>query len=146
MDLKTRILVGILKRTQFPAMPQNPKTGKWYGVPLEGCVSADGVPVRAAFRKGTENKLIVLFFGGGVSWNEFMAARPNTLYGNPDKISFYAVGDGCLAADLATRLGIQPLSKKENNPFRNWNMLAIPYTTGDFHCGTSDFSFLQSIG
>lgn len=146
MDMKTRIMAGILKLTQFPAMPQNPKTGKWYGIPLEGCVSADGVPVHAAFRKGTENKLIVLFFGGGVSWNEFMAARPNSLYGNPDKINFYAVGDGCLVADLATRIGIHTLSNKENNPFRNWNMLAIPYTTGDFHCGTGDFPYTALDG
>lgn len=146
MDMKTRIMAGILKLTQFPAMPQNPKTGKWYGIPLEGCVSADGVPVRAAFRKETENKLIVLFFGGGVSWNEFMAARPNSLYGNPDKINFYAVGDGCLVADLATRIGIHTLSNKENNPFRNWNMLAIPYTTGDFHCGTGDFPYTALDG
>lgn len=146
MDMKTRIMAGILKLTQFPAMPQNPKTGKWYGIPLEGCVSADGVPVRAAFRKGLENNLIVLFFGGGVSWNEFMAARPNSLYGNPDKINFYAVGDGCLVADLATRIGIHTLSSKKNNPFRNWNMLAIPYTTGDFHCGTGDFSYTALDG
>ena len=146
MDMKTRIMAGILKLTQFPAMPQNPKTGKWYGIPLEGCVSADGVPVRAAFLKGLENNLIVLFFGGGVSWNEFMAARPNSLYGNPDKINFYAVGDGCLVADLATRIGIHTLSSKKNNPFRNWNMLAIPYTTGDFHCGTGDFSYTALDG
>lgn len=146
MDMKTRIMAGILKLTQFPAMPQNPKTGKWYGIPLEGCVSADGVPVRAAFRKGLENNLIVLFFGGGVSWNEFMAARPNSLYGNPDKINFYAVGDGCLVADLATRIGIHTLSSKKNNPFRNWNMLAIPYTTGDFHCGTGDFPYTALDG
>ena len=146
MDIKTRLLVGVLKMTQFPRIPSEPKVGKWYGIPLKGCVSSDGKEVHAGFRKGTENKLVILLFGGGVSWNEFMAARPNSVYGNPDKISFYACGDGGLVADLAARIGIHTLSKKESNPFRNWNMLAIPYTTGDFHCGTGDFPYTALDG
>lgn len=146
MDIKTRLLVGILKMTQFPKIPSEPKTGKWYGIPLKGCVSSDGKEVHAGFRKGTENKLVILLFGGGVSWNEFMAARPNSVYGNPDKISFYACGDGGFVADLAARIGIHTLSKKESNPFRNWNMLAIPYTTGDFHCGAGDFPYTALDG
>ena len=146
MDIKTRLLVGLLKMTQFPQIPSEPKAGKWYGIPLKGCVSSDGKEVHAGFRKGTENKLVILLFGGGVSWNEFMAARPNSVYGNPDKISFYACGDGGLVADLAARIGIHTLSKKESNPFRDWNMLAIPYTTGDFHCGTGDFPYTALDG
>ena len=146
MDIKTRLLVGVLKMTQFPQIPTEPKVGKWYGIPLKGCVSSDGKEVHAGFRKGTENKLVILLFGGGVSWNEFMAARPNSVYGNPDKISFYACGDGGLVADLAARIGIHTLSKKESNPFRNWNMLAIPYTTGDFHCGAGDFPYTALDG
>ena len=146
MDIKTRLLVGVLKMTQFPQIPSEPKAGKWYGIPLKGSVSSDGKEVHAGFRKGTENKLVILLFGGGVSWNEFMAARPNSVYGNPDKISFYACGDGGLVADLAARIGIHTLSKKESNPFRNWNMLAIPYTTGDFHCGTGDFPYTALDG
>lgn len=146
MDIKTRLLVGVLKMTQFPQIPSEPKAGKWYGIPLKGCVSSDGKEVHAGFRKGTENKLVILLFGGGVSWNEFMAARPNSVYGNPDKISFYACGDGGLVADLAARIGIHTLSKKESNPFRNWNMLAIPYTTGDFHCGAGDFPYTALDG
>lgn len=146
MDIKTRLLVGVLKMTQFPQIPSNPKAGKWYGIPLKGCVSSDGKEVHAGFRKGTENKLVILLFGGGVSWNEFMAARPNSVYGNPNKISFYACGDGGLVADLAARIGIHTLSKKESNPFRNWNMLAIPYTTGDFHCGAGDFPYTALDG
>ena len=146
MDIKTRLLVGILKMTQFPQIPSEPKVGKWYGIPLKGCVSSDGKEVHAGFRKGTENKLVILLYGGGVSWNEFMAARPNSVYGNPDQISFYACGDGGLVADLAARIGIHTLSKKESNPFRNWNMLAIPYTTGDFHCGAGDFPYTALDG
>ena len=62
MDMKAKIFTGILNLFKFPVLKSKPKMGKWYGIPLEGCVSADGVPARASFRKGSENKLIVLFF------------------------------------------------------------------------------------
>lgn len=146
MNLKTKLVTCVMKLTQFPQLPIKPKIGKWYAIPLQGCMSSDGKNVHAGFRVGTENKLVILFFGGGVSWNEFMAARPNSIYGNPDKISFYSCGDGCMIADLATRIGIHTLSNKENNPFRNWNMLVLPYTTGDFHCGTGDFPYAALDG
>jgi len=146
MDMKTKMIAGILKLTQNSPIPQKPKQGKWYNIPLDGCCSSDGQPVHAGFRKGSENKLVILFFGGGVSWNAYMAARPNSIYGNPDKISFYACGDGGLIADLAMKIGIHTLRKKDSNPFRNWNMLAIPYTTGDFHCGVGDFPYTALDG
>jgi len=145
-SLKSKILLSVLKMMQFPVIPQNPKTGKWYAIPLEGCVSADGMNVRAAFRKGTENKLVILLFGGGVSWNEYMAARPNNLTGEKFTPNFYAAGDSQVIVDGATKIGIHTLSKKESNPFRNWSMLAIPYTTGDFHCGAGDFPYTALDG
>ena len=60
MDIKTRLLVGVLKMAQLPKIPSEPKVGKWYGIPLKGCVSSDGKEVHAGFRKGTENKLVIL--------------------------------------------------------------------------------------
>ncbi len=146
ISLTRKLIIGALKLTQFPLLPRNPKPGKWYGIPLKGCVSSDGKAVHAGLRIGSENKLVILFFGGGVSWNEYMAARPISIYGNPEKVSFYACGDGALAADLTIKIGIHTLSSKENNPFRNWNMLAIPYTTGDFHCGTGDYPYTALDG
>ena len=32
MSMKTKIKAGILKLTQFPVMPKDPKTDKWYGI------------------------------------------------------------------------------------------------------------------
>jgi len=126
-------------------MPEHPQKGKWYRIPLTDCVAANDMEFHTGVRIGTENKLIILFYGGGISWNEFMAARPNSIYGNPDKISFYA-SDADLIADLTARIGIHPLSNKESNPFRNWSMITIPYSSGDFHCGTGDFSYTALDG
>lgn len=145
MSLKTKILNGLLTLTKFPEIPEMPRTAKWYRITLKDCVTSNGKPYHMGFRKGTENKLVILFFGGGVCWNAFMAARPNSFGGNPDKISFYA-DDAGLIADLAARIGIHTLSRKESNPFRNWSMIAVPYSSGDFHCGTGDFPYTALDG
>jgi len=55
------------------------KVQTWYRKPLEGCVSSNGKPYSITLKKGTVNKLLVNFFGGGFSWNEETAVRPMTL-------------------------------------------------------------------
>ena len=105
MSLKTKLLDGILKLTKFPEIPQKPRTGKWYRITLKDRVTSNGKSYHIGFRKGTENKLVILFYGGGVSWNEFMAARPNDSSVNSEEINFYA-NDAGLIADIAARIGI----------------------------------------
>ena len=145
MSLKSKLLNGILKLTKFPEIPQMPRTGKWYRITLKDRVTSNGKSYHIGFRKGTENKLVILFYGGGVSWNEFMAARPNDSSVNSEKINFYA-NDAGLIADIAARIGIHTLSGKESNSFRNWSMIAVPYSSGDFHCGTGDFPYTALDG
>ncbi|MBR2161236.1 MAG: hypothetical protein IJ924_02385, partial [Bacteroidaceae bacterium] len=60
---------------EFPQLVETPKLGKWYEVTPDGLLCANGDPYHALFRKGKENKLIVYFFGGGVSVDEYTAAR-----------------------------------------------------------------------
>ena len=91
----------MVKLSRFPEIPHNPKRGKWYKLPLPGCVCADGSPAHADLRLGTENKLMILFFGGGVCWNAYMAARPNSAAVNSTGESFYATGDSADVADAA---------------------------------------------
>lgn len=144
--IEEKVINILVKLTRFPVIPSIPKREKWYRLPLTGCVCADGRPVHADLRLGTENKLLIMFFGGGVCWNAYMAARPNSTAVNGTDESFYATGDSADVADAAVRFGFGPLSKKKSNPFRNWNMLAIPYTTGDFHCGSGDFPYTTLEG
>jgi len=37
-------------------------------------------------------------------------------------------------------------SKDSRNPFRDWNVLNIPYTTADFHIGNNEFPYKDSKG
>ena len=96
--IEEKVINILVKLTRFPVIPSIPKREKWYRLPLTGCVCADGRPVHADLRLGTENKLLIMFFGGGVCWNEYMAARPNSTAVNGTDESFYATGDSAESA------------------------------------------------
>lgn len=144
MSFKIKIALGILKLFNYPEIPKNPKVGKWYRISLPQCVRADGESLHAGLRIGRENKLMIVFQGGGVSWNEHMAARGYgvTIPDDGDE-KFYGV-DGNLTADLVMGHGLA--SKDKDCYFRDWSVLSIAYCTGDFHCGTGDFPYTAKDG
>ncbi|MCL2620813.1 MAG: pectinacetylesterase family protein [Defluviitaleaceae bacterium] len=121
------------------------KVQTWYRKPLEGRASSNGKPYAITLKKGTVNKLLVNFFGGGFSWNKETAARPMTLSriaGNKEwfyvphlpNIQLNSIHIGLLSA------------KDKRNPFYDWNILGIPYTTADFHIGDSEFEYQNAKG
>ncbi|QKJ18911.1 pectin acetylesterase-family hydrolase [Microbacterium hominis] len=141
--LATKILAPLLRARQFPALPASPRSGKWYRIAPPGAVSANGDVYHGSVRIGSENKLIIMFHGGGVSWNEYMAAHPASMYRKPTKPNFYA-SESDLIADLVTTHGVG--SRRNDNPFRDWSMISISYSSGDFHTGTADFPYTDASG
>ncbi len=131
-----------LKKTfllEFPELQGKPEVGKWYRVAPEGAVSADGSPWRAFFKKGSSNRFMVYFFGGGVSVDEYTAARGRSIVSEG---GFYS--DNVNYQDYVATWGIG--SQDKRNPFKDWSVLAIPYGSGDFHCGTGDFPYASLKG
>ena len=118
-----------LDRLEIPAEPE---AGAWYRITPEGALSADGSPWHGMFRKGTENKVLIWFYGGGMSLNEDMASHPS---------SFYA---SRLGHDGAERRGMG--SDNLLNPFHTWTVLAIPYSTADLHLGAGEFTWSDQNG
>lgn len=122
--------------TNRPEIVQNPKIGEWYRITPDGAISSDGSKWHGLFRKGSENKVIVYFYGGGVSTDTYMAARPEGTEGG-----FY---NPKLTNDGLETMGIG--SSDTNNPFKDWTMLVLPYSTGDWHCGTGEFQYTDIDG
>ena len=125
----------LLKMTflkSFPKLKGEPEIGKWYEVAVEGTQSSDGSEWHGIFKKGTENKVVVYFFGGGVS------ITPET---SEDGNQFYATN--MTAQDFVAQGGIG--SSAENNPFKDWSFLVIPYATGDFHSGTGVYEGKKTV-
>ena len=138
-----KLITPWLKKKRHPLMPEKPKTGKWYRIYPEDCVDANGEKAYANFQLGTENKLLVYFSGGGVSWNEYTAARQTSLYSQNAKEGFYMVHVD-LFTDLNGNKGI--FENSERNPFRNWHKLMLHYNTGDFHAGDGDYPYTALDG
>ena len=114
----------------FPELTGDPEIGKWYRVTPEGTKSSDGSEWHGIFRKGTENKVVVYFFGGGVSIND------ETSKGGKE---FFATN--MMGQDFVAQLGIG--SDIEKNPFKDWSFLVIPYASGDFHTGTGEYTYTE---
>ena len=116
----------------FPTLEGEPEIGKWYDIPVEIAKSSDGSEWHGIFRKGSENKVVVYFFGGGVS------ITPETSEGGT---KFYATN--MMAQDFVALGGIG--SNAEDNPFKDWSFIVIPYATGDFHAGTGTYDGKKTV-
>lgn len=116
--------------TNHPEITDDPEIGTWYRITPEGALSSDGTQWHGLFRKGSENKVIVYFYGGGVSIDNHSAANPDEFYNANclvDGLESFGVG---FPADV--------------NPFHNWTVLTIPYANGDFHAGAGEFDYEEN--
>ena len=128
---------------QYQELPEKPEFGKWYEYTPKGLLCSNDEPYHACIRKGKENKLCIIFCGGGVSINEYTAARPSSIFNAPGTVGYYA-DDVYILGDLGARFGIG--SDEVNNPIKDWTMLFIPYATGDFHAGQNNFEYTATDG
>lgn len=116
-------------------------TGVWYAFTPSGTCASDGETVTAYVRLGSADKTIVMFCGGGMSVDEYTAARSYTELGQAE--GFYS-DDGSSDARALLTYGI--FSTAGMNPFSDWNMIVIPYSTGDFHVGAGEFTYTTLDG
>lgn len=121
---------------QYPDLKENPAVGKWYRVTTNEMKDSEGGKYRAFFKKGSENKVLIYFAGGGVSINEEMARDDtyNTTEVFIDMLANVTMNMGGLASEV------------EGSPFENWSMILFPYATGDFHAGTGEFHYIDQDG
>lgn len=127
-------VVVFLKMTflkSFPELNGEPEVGVWYRITPENAKSSDGSEWHGIFRKGSENKVVVYFFGGGVS------ITGETSEGGTD---FFATT--MAAQDFVAQGGIGSMA--DENPFRDWTFIVIPYASGDFHTGTGQYHYIQN--
>jgi len=119
------------------------KEGTLYLVTPEGAVTSTGSQWMGGFKKGSENKLVIYFYGGGVSVNEFTAALGISKHAD----DFFYFDDMSLWKDVAYNCYKGSFgSDLESNPFKDWSVVLLPYTTGDFHIGTGEFEYTDLEG
>ena len=111
------IVMVILNKTvliKHPKLIGEPEVAKWYRVTPEGTKSSDGSEWHGLIRIGTENKVVVYFFGGGVSINGYTSRRGTEFFATTAKVQDFVASGG---------IG----SNAEDNPFKDWTFLVLPY-------------------
>lgn len=89
-----------------------------------------GSEYRYFAKRGTVNKLVMYYQGGGACWNNLTCSVPSCKTLPDENLDNYDSG----FADLSN----------ENNPFRDWHIVFVSYCTCDIHFGdtTQDYEGL----
>lgn len=129
----------LIQSISYPAMPEKPEIGITYRIYPTDCFSGNGTAYHGGTRIGKNpKKLIIYFNGGGISFDEFTAARPSNAFSMHIEDTYYS-NDGEWMGDYFLREGMN--AKKEENPFLDWSLINILYCNGDFHCGDGEFAY-----
>ena len=114
----------------------------WNRIPLgQPAACSDGSEYSIFTRKGNSYKVIIYFSGGGVCWDDTSCTEPFSLF-NWDGYYFPDIRPKLLASVLG---GITDI-EREDNAFKDWNLVYIPYCTGDFHIGNAVNSYKDKNG
>ena len=113
---------------KHPELKGEPKIGTWYRITPKEAKSSDGSEWHGLIRVGSKNKVIVYFFGGGVSINEYTSKHSKEFFATTAKIQDFVASGG---------IG----SSSKENPFHDWTILILPYASGDFHSDTGEYHY-----
>lgn len=135
-------MIDITMGGDFPQLEGTPEIGKWYAIDVDTAVSSDGSKWQGYFRKGSENKVVLYFYGGGFSVNDDTAARSMDVEG------------GFYNPRMNTGLNVMTNAIKEwgignaaqDNLFKDWTFIGVPYCNGDFHAGAGSKEYTALDG
>ena len=109
-----------------PATPDLPD--EWTVIrPGGDTICSRGTEYAYAVRGGTVNKVVIEFMGGGACWNDLTCSVADAIFNaevNVEGLS-QIQGRGIYDRD------------NEENPFKDWYHVFIPYCTGDIHWGNN---------
>ena len=122
------VILGKTVLVKHPELKGEPEIGKWYRITPAGTKSSDGSEWHGLIRLCTENKVVVYFFGGGASINGYTSEHGNEFFATTASVQDF-VASGGIGSDA------------EENPFKDWTFLVLPYASGDFHSGTGEYHY-----
>jgi len=122
------------------------RDNEWHTIPFKGnTMCSDGSEFAIFVKKGSSKNFIIHFSGGGASWDSTTYRKPILLMSafdgdSKDLKSFYFPS---LFKFFPKALGGLADNEDPKNAFRDWNIIFIPYCTGDMHIGnvTNDYTF-----
>ena len=103
-------------------------------------ICSRGTPFRYFVRGGSVNKVVVDFAGGGACWDQVTCSIADAIFNAeaPELELLQA------AMDAKVLTGIYD-NENEDNPFKDWFLIHIPYCTGDIHWGDSTVDYTENL-
>jgi len=137
--------------SSVPATPP-PAGWKWYSIPNTFCRDGSG---NGIYVRNTESdKLLIYFEGGGA------CTTAGFCHFNPANVDSVLTGDGQTVLGTALAVGpgrqmpgaynggvLDGIFAESNtaNPYNGWNMVYVPYCTGDVHFGSNDAGMVPNV-
>ncbi|MCC6766483.1 MAG: hypothetical protein IT293_17620 [Deltaproteobacteria bacterium] len=154
------IVSPVVDDTQFTMISPGENDGVVYeGTELHP-VCSHGTPYHFFVKKGSTNRLLVYYQGGGACWSTLTCATLGTfdqdvsltglcLGGTNAQESCTTIADcpdqsaGTLCYGDNPNNATSGLNDLTNplNPFKDWNIVFVPYCTGDVHFGDTTWSY-----
>ncbi len=122
------------------------KPNEWVWVPVEGAYCRDGSKTGFAVNLASpkSDKLLIYFEAGGACMDQFFCsavATPET-FGATEFVSWKA---GAGSAPSKADAGL--FNRQDaNNPIAGWNMVYVPYCTGDIFSGANPNGMVPNVG
>ena len=128
-------------------------TYAWQRVELPGTVCSDGSQYRFWYYDSpTSNNLLISFEGGGACWDYPSCSGQAGILGrraserHPDRLHHAVQGEVRLADGQRRRPGHSAFRPKKNIATNGWDMVYMPYCTGDVHVGNRVVTYTDPTG
>lgn len=136
--LKVVLSVKITEHQTF----ENTEPYKWNKVRLdEKCMCSDQSEFWMYTKKGYTDNLLIHFAGGGACWNDKTCTNP---IGYTNFKGFYFPNVFEWAFKAFVKGAMQ--NEDDRNPFKDWNIVFIPYCSGDLHIGNQENKYDDQKG
>jgi hypothetical protein len=121
----------------------------WNWVQVAGAVCRDGSPAGYFWRRGSDPNLMIFMNGGGACSDPFFCGlNPvNVNQDLPTQSLIDATGNVLLGPDGSPQFPHEEgiFKRQANNPVGNWNMIYVPYCTGDVFAGSRPDGTIEGV-
>ncbi|HEX2573848.1 MAG TPA: pectin acetylesterase-family hydrolase [Polyangia bacterium] len=116
-----------------PALPAS-QQDQWRWFDVDGTTCNDGTRTGVGVSRGASSNVLLFLNGGGACWDYLTCFQLRTASSGPyGQAQFYAM-IGNVSGSIFDRT-------QDRNPFKDWNLVFIPYCTGDVHAGDNDVTY-----
>lgn len=101
---------------------------------------------RFYFKQGESDNVLVYFQGGGACWNDATCVDSLALQHDGNPQSRPAYNPSVYTENNPVEAGGIFNDEREDNPFKDWSKVFIPYCSGDLHAGSGEVEYTDNTG